>query len=152
MAASKRLASHNSALRFVDCLVYSRCRVLICKALEVGINLETTLRPYSWLRGTNDKRLGKFALCDPGIGAIDAHQAALDRRLPQASVLTSRGPAADRSPGSVRSSHEIPAWGATAKRRGCRRSFRAQNVHPGSGRLRGPYRRNLRSHLPGVAE
>src|SRR5882757_1574293 len=146
------LTTQNSALRFVDCLVYSRSRVLICKALEAGINLEITLRPYFWLWGLNDKRLGKPALCDAGVGAVDTDQATLDQRLPQASVLTPRGSTPERSPRTVRSSHEVDARGAAAKGRGRRGGFGAQNVQPRSGRLRGPHRRNLWNHLSGVAE
>src|ERR1700674_1896729 len=72
-------------------------------------NLEITLRNLSRLWGSNDTRLGKSALCDPGTGAIHNHQAAFDQCLPETPELTSRGPVAERSPGSVRSGHEVPA-------------------------------------------
>jgi len=42
--------------------------------------------------------LGKPALCDAGVGAVDTDQATLDQRLPQASVLTPE----DQLPNEVR--------------------------------------------------
>jgi len=138
---------------FVDCLVYSPVQSLDLQGSRGRYQPRNHLRPYFWLWGLNDKRLGKPALCDAGVGAVDTDQATLES-APTAGILYSLPE--DQLPNevreTVRSSHEVDARVQPQKGEDAVAASVRKMSNQEAGRLRGPHRRNLWNHLSGVAE